>query len=78
MSAKDKKQYTPLHSAAAGGQSHTAKLLLEFGADVSACVHRWVGGCVMEVNYSAFHLLYIYIFALSHPLSFLCLCLPTA
>ena len=43
MNAKDKKQYTPLHSAAAGGQSHTAKLLLELGADVSACVHRWVG-----------------------------------
>ena len=28
-----------------------------------------MGGCVMEVNYSAFHLLYIYIFCtLSSPL----------
>ena len=34
VNAKDKKQYTPLHSAAAGGQAHTVKLLLELGADV--------------------------------------------
>ena len=37
-------QRTKFHSVAAGGQSHTAKLLLELGADVSACIHRWVGG----------------------------------
>ena len=36
MNSKDKKQYTPLHAAAAGGQSHAVKLLLDLGADVSA------------------------------------------
>ena len=44
VNAKDKQQYTPLHSAAAGGQAHTAKLLLELGADVSVCVCKGRGG----------------------------------
>ncbi len=35
INAKDKKQYTPLHCAAAGGQAITVKLLVELGADVS-------------------------------------------
>ena len=34
LNAKDKKHYTPLHAAAAGGQEHAVKLLLSFGADV--------------------------------------------
>lgn len=36
VNSKDKKQYTPLHSAAAGGQANAVKLLLELGADVSS------------------------------------------
>ena len=35
MNVKDKKHYTPLHAAAAGGQCHAVKMLLELGANVS-------------------------------------------
>jgi len=42
INAKDKKQYTPLHSAAAGGQAITVKLLVELGADVSWQGGRWL------------------------------------
>ena len=40
--AKDKKQYTPLHAAAAGGQCHSVKLLLELGANVSHIPYSYV------------------------------------
>ena len=46
VNAKDKKHYTPLHSAAAGGQSHAVKRLLELGADVSAVVCVCVCMCM--------------------------------
>ena len=46
INAKDKKHYTPLHSAAAGGQSHAVKLLLELGADVSRAVYVFVHVCM--------------------------------
>ena len=35
VNVKDKKHYTPLHAAAAGGQCHAVKMLLELGANVS-------------------------------------------
>ena len=38
INAKDKKHYTPLHAAAAGGQAITAKMLLELGANVRRLV----------------------------------------
>ena len=36
--------YTPLHTAAAGGQTHAVKLLLELGANVSRH-SRWKTSC---------------------------------
>ena len=48
INAKDKKQYTPLHSAAAGGQAITVKLLVELGADVSEGGGGGGGGVFVE------------------------------
>ncbi len=57
VNAKDKKHYTPLHSAAAGGPSHAVKLLLELGADVSerkVVVSQvvWIGEILASTNLS--------------------------
>ena len=45
MNVKDKKHYTPLHAAAAGGQCHAVKLLLELGANVSQSKLLEGGSC---------------------------------
>ena len=51
VNAKDKKLYTPLHSAAAGGQPHAVKLLLELGADVSL-INYYETLCAKYYRYS--------------------------